>query len=85
VRNFIVFLHLNESLLLENIRPGFTVYWKMSFELAQEVSTVFKGTSNLLKQTSLISDVDKKVDALTALKSYLKRNDLDVLPNKPSI
>ena len=57
----------------------------MSFELAQEVSTVFKGTSIVLKQTSLTSDVDKKVEALTALKSYLKRNDLDVLSEPTSL
>jgi hypothetical protein len=55
----------------------------MSFELAQEISTVFKGTSifPVTKYRLTIQDVDKKVDALTALKSYLKRNDLDVLPH----
>jgi hypothetical protein len=51
----------------------------MSFELAQEVSSVFKGSSKPLTPIpDWFVDVDKKVESLTLLKSYLKRNDVDV-------
>jgi hypothetical protein len=52
----------------------------MSFELAQEVSTTFKGSSTNPRTNRLtnITDVEKKIEALTKLKSFLKRNDVDV-------
>lgn len=55
----------------------------MSFELAQEVSSTFKGNSTLPPLfVTLTKDVDKKIEALSSLKSFLKRNDVDVLSPK---
>jgi CLIP-associating protein 1/2 len=52
----------------------------MSFELAQELSSTFKGTSThpTLIVTNTQTDVDKKIESLSTLKSYLKRNDVNV-------
>ena len=56
----------------------------MSVELAQELSTTFKGQSKsnttlkIAANADFSQDVDKKIECLTALKSYLKRNDVDV-------
>jgi len=55
----------------------------MSFEIAQELSSTFKGNSTILLacvSANVVVDVDKKIDSLTALKSYLKRNDIEVPP-----
>jgi hypothetical protein len=53
----------------------------MSFEIGQDLAATFKGTSEPpLQRRANVSDVDKKIESLTALKSYLKRNDVDVFP-----
>ena len=58
---------------------------EMSFELAQELATTFKGQSksstavkSVTTKADFSQDVDKKIECLTTLKSYLKRNDVDV-------
>ena len=72
MRKFIVFRHSKESLLLENIDQDSRFIETMSFELAQEVSTVFKGTSILLKQTSLNIRCGQKSRSINSIKKLPK-------------